>query len=397
MSDPFSITGVNALRKAAPRRTVPQAGDFCRTGKRGSSAGKENATALVLASTWRLSYRTLRCAARCFDRIYVLGTKEARPLSRSLSCQSFRELPFEEGFGSRSISLINRLCDELLVECIIPSDAATTRFLGESAAMLERKCYPVPDPETFDLLNDKSSFISLCQDLDIPTPSTEVFSDKQQLVDRLQAGDLQLPLMAKPLNLEGGRGVTVLRAGKALGTARRLTYRPIMAQQYIRGRDLCAFYLCRKGKTELEVLYRNGGHFIEFIEHPEIGRQCRKIIEAVNYDGVIGFDIRQSESNDLYFLECNPRVWYNMELVMLAGCNFVEVGLRPPTFGQQALEANLAGEVVVRSSGLLRKLPGPGLGSSARLAALSYLASDFPMMVSIALDKAVRVFFKETI
>jgi len=344
-----------------------------------------------------LAYRTVRCAARCFDRIYVLGSKEARPLSRSLSCQSFHLLPFEEGFGDRSVSLINRLCDDLVVDRVIPSDAATTRFLAEKAAMLERKCYPVPDAATFDLLNDKSSFITLCQDLDIPTPPTEVFSDKQLLLDRLQAGGLQLPLMAKPLNLEGGRGVTVLSVGKALRTARRLTYQPIMTQQYIGGLDLCAFYLCRNGNIELEVLYHNGGHFIAFIKHPEIGRQCRKIIEAVNYDGVIGFDIRQSASNNLFFLECNPLFWYNMELVMLAGYNFVEMGLRPPMRVQQALGANLAGQVVVRSSGLLRKSPAPRVGSSGRLATLSYLAGDFPMMVSIGLDKAVRTFFKETI
>jgi hypothetical protein len=354
------------------------------------SAEQKSATALILASGWRLQYRTLRCAARCFDRIYVLGTKEAYPLARSLSCESFHFLPFKEGFGSTSVPFINRLCDQLSIDWVIPSDAHTTRFLTENEAMLGPKSYPVPDTAAFDALGDKSTFISLCQKLDVPTPLTEVLSDKQQLLDRLQDGRLKLPLVIKPINMEGSHGVMVLRSGEALGAAGRLDYEPIMAQEYIDGRDLCAFYFCREGTIELEVLYHHGGHFIEFIEHQDISQQCRKIIEATNYNGVIGFDIRQCDAGDFYFLECNPRFWYNMELTMLAGLNFVEVGVKDPKRGEQQLSTSLAGKIIIRPSGLLRKSPAPRVDIPIRLPVLAYLAHDLPMMVSIGLSKALR-------
>src|SRR6476620_2529165 len=59
-------------------------------------------------------------------------------------------------------------------------------------------------------------------------------------------------------------------------------------------------------------------------------RKFRKIIQATNYSGVIGFDLRQRDDGRFVFLECNPRFWYNMELTMLAGANFVRSS-RPPT------------------------------------------------------------------
>ena len=258
--------------------------------------------------------------------------------------------------------------------------------------MLGPKSYPVPDTATFDLLNDKSTFISLCQKLEILTPQTEVLADEQQLLSRIQDGHLKLPLVAKPIDREGSQGVMVLHSGEALGVAGWLGYEPIMAQEYIRGRDLCAFYLCREGRIEVEALYHHGGHFIEFIEHQDISQQCRKIIQATNYSGVLGFDIRQCDADHFYFLECNPRFWYNMELAMLAGSNFVEVGVGVPERAAQPLGPSLAGKVMIRLSGLLRKSPAPRVGIAARMAVLAYLADDLPMMASIGLDKALRTF-----
>src|SRR5260370_30686343 len=190
----------------------------------------------------------------------------------------------------------------------------------------------------------------------------------------------------------GSQGVMVLRYGEALEVASRIGYAPIKTQEYIGGRDLCSFYLCREGRIELEVLYHHGGHFIEFIEHQDISQQCRKIIEATKYNGVIGFDILQRDVSDFYFLECNPRFWYNMELTMLAGFNFVEVGVKVPKLGEQPLNTSLAGKVIASPSGLLRKLPAPRTGIPTRLAMLAYLVDDLPLMVSFGLNKALRTF-----
>jgi predicted ATP-grasp superfamily ATP-dependent carboligase len=351
------------------------------------------ATALILASEWRLAYKAMRCAAHCFERVYVLGTSGARPLARSLFCRSFYHLPFEEGFGPSAVAYINDLCDRLLVDVVMPSHTATTRFLSEHGAELLHKCYPLPDKATFDLLNDKRTFVALCRSLGVPTPRTQVLSDSQQLIDRIRGGELELPLVVKPTDMDGSRGVVIVRSVNALDP-KQLRYSPLLVQDYIDGRDLCAFYLCRDGSVEYEVVYRHGGHFLEFIEHQGIGRHCRKIIEAMHYSGVIGFDIRQRRDGDFYFLECNPRFWYNMELVMLAGCNFVEHGVKGARM-HVSLDRGLVGTVMVRLAGLLRTSRGRRGGLASRLAVLGHLSKDLPMLAPIGLNKIWRMVFKE--
>ena len=345
---------------------------------------------LILATGWCLAYRTLRCAAACFDRVYVLGTKEARPLALSLCCQAFHQLPFGDGFGAASISFISRLCEELRIDWVVPSDGPTTRFLTGAATMLGRKSYPVPATAIFDQLNDKSTFIALCQKLGLATPRTEVLPGPDQVRERFRDGDLTLPLVLKPINREGGDGVVVLRSGDALKRLDGLQYAPVLVQEYVEGRDVCAFYLCHEGQVKREAVYYHGGYFIEFIEDRCIGDQCRKIIEATNYRGVIGFDFRQRDDGSFVFLECNPRFWYNMELTMLAGANFVRAGVEDPSLDEQPFNVSLAGKVVIRPTGLLKKLPTRGSRQQIRLAVLTYLAADFPLAVSIGVKNAVR-------
>ena len=50
-------------------------------------------------------------------------------------------------------------------------------------------------------------------------------------------------------------------------------------------------------------------------------------------------------SSDFYFLECNPRFWYNMELTMFAGLNFVEAGVKVPKLAEQPLNVRFAGKI----------------------------------------------------
>jgi biotin carboxylase len=347
--------------------------------------GKQSA--LILASGWRLAYRALRCTAASFDRVYVLGTKEARLLAVSLYCHSFYQLPFEEGFSAASTSFITRLCEELRIDWVIPSDGPTTRFLTGAAAALTPKSYPVPDTATFDQLNDKSAFTALCQKLSLATPRTEVLPGLYQVRERFRDGRLALPLVLKPVNREGGDGVVVLYSEDSLKRV-DLQYAPVLVQEYIDGRDVCAFYLCKEGRVKRQVVYYHGGHFIKFIEDQRIGDQCLKIIEATKYNGVIGFDFRQRNDGSFVFLECNPRFWYNMELTMLAGANFVKAGVESPDY--QTFNASLVGKVVIRPRSLFRKVSTPGSRQQIRLAVLSYVAADFPLAVSIGISNAVR-------
>jgi predicted ATP-grasp superfamily ATP-dependent carboligase len=328
---------------------------------------------LILATEWRLAYRTLRCAAACFDRVYVVGTSGARPLAFSFCCRSFYRLPLGKTFSAVSVSFIKHLSEKLRIDWIVPSDAATTRFLTVAAAMLGPKTYPVPGTATFDQLNDKSTFVALCQKLGLPTPRTELLPTPDVARERIKEGHLALPVVLKPTTGQGGDGVLILRPDVAPSGVDRLEYAPVMVQEYVEGWDVSAFYFCQEGQVKREVVYYHGRYFLEIIEDKSIAAQCRKIIEAIRYSGVIGFDFRQRDDGSFVFLECNPRFWYNMELAMLAGANFVRAGVDAPSLEEHPSKS-LAGKVAIRPMGLLKKLRIPRSRQRIRLAVLAYLA-----------------------
>lgn len=347
------------------------------------STKRIGAAALILAcSGWRLQYRTLRCAARCFDRIYVLGAPPARPLSRSVACKIFHLMP--SAFGADGVHLVNEICVLHKIDHILPSDAETTRFVAEFRGRFTAKCYPVPGAVTFDLLNNKHAFAGLCQRLGVPTPKNRLVSGRRELQKILADGTLTPPVVVKPLDMWGGYGVQVLGADNAARAVASIDYEPILVQQYIDGTDYCAFYVCRHGRVQAEAIYRFGT--TEYLRHDRIHNECLKIIRHLHYDGVIGFDVRDN-GKALFFLECNPRFWYNMDLVMLAGMNAVEIGFSQP----EDKTARVPARAKMKPPSVRRRTkPATRLASSARPALLSYYLSDLPMAISVIANKISR-------
>jgi predicted ATP-grasp superfamily ATP-dependent carboligase len=293
-------------------------------------------------------------------------------------------------FGASSASIINDLCERFGVSWILPSDADTTRFLAEYRHELIAASYPVPDKDTFDTLNNKHAFASLCQKLGVPVPRSRLLSSVDDLILHLRDESLKPPLVIKPLDMWGGHGVKLFKKGDPLSALEAIDYQPVLAQQYIDGEDLCAFYFCRNGHAKNEVIYRPALRSIEYLEDDAVRRECRKIIKATQFDGVIGFDIRKSSSGNLYFLECNPRLWYNMELVMLAGLNFVKFGIVNAD-ADLAFNAPLAGKRTIRPAGLLSASPSWFASIADRSAVLRYLAADARVTLLIGWHKILRI------
>lgn len=292
----------------------------------GSASGGEK-KCLILASGSRLQYRTLRCAAEYFSSAYVLGTDEARPLNRSRACRAFFPAPVsKENFQDLPPDLVNRICADRQIGYILPSDSATTRYLTTNRNRLGAQCYPVPSTEVFDVLDNKFLFSELCRELELPYPRSHFAVDEAALVAMAESGRIRSPSVAKPLSMAGSFGVTKLVWNSPAELPGQVSYSPILVQDYISGTDVSAFFLCRGGADIACVLYRRDQEKTEFLDMPPILEACRRINRHFSYDGVLGFDIRIGPDGSFYFLECNPRFWYNMHITQMAGLNFVALG-----------------------------------------------------------------------
>jgi hypothetical protein len=330
---------------------------------------------LILATGSSLQYRTLRCAAAYFDEAYVLGTAEARPLSLSFACKGFYETPVgKDHIHDLSIPLINEICSEMRIGHILPSDGATTRYLTVSKSYLDPVCYPVPDTQTFNTLDNKLLFTELCESLDLPCPATHFAENESALLEMASRGDITSPSVAKPLNMFGSFGVTKLVWRSPNDLVGRVTYNPILIQNYIDGIDVSAFFLCKQGTEIASVLYRKNHRQLQFLEMPEIMNACRRINEHFRYDGVLGFDIRISPDGSFYFLECNPRFWYNMHVAHIAGLNFVALGFESRS--SAAYPVSIKGVSVMNPKSLLRKIATPWKLDELDRQALGYFRRD---------------------
>jgi hypothetical protein len=118
--------------------------------------------------------------------------------------------------------------------------------------------------------------------------------------------------------LNGRNGVEQLK---------RIHYRPILVQEFIAGRDICASIYCRSGRITAFVAYENRKRVHSAYWSETIFGDVERIAAHANLDGVCNFDMIAGDDGNTYFLECNPRFFFSMNLSMLAGINFVGLGL----------------------------------------------------------------------
>ncbi|MBC9179769.1 ATP-grasp domain-containing protein [Pseudoroseomonas ludipueritiae] len=348
---------------------------------------------LILASGSRLQYRALRCAADHFSAAYVLGTIEAKPLSSSHACRDFLEAPVgKENFQDLSPDFINRICAERQIGYILPSDSATTRYLTTVRNRLHARCYPVPPTEVFDILDNKFLFSKLCGELELPYPRSHFAEDGAVLMALAAHGRIRSPSVAKPLSMAGSFGVTKLVWDSPADLRGRVDYSPILVQDYIDGTDISAFFLCQGGRDLAWVIYRRDKEKTEFLDMPPILDACRKINRHLEYDGVLGFDIRISPDGSFYFLECNPRFWYNMHIAQMAGLNFVALGFESGEPDGAAL--NIRDVSVTNLRAVLRKAATHWVLDRLDRKVLRYFSSDLVSnlwMLQQRLSKAGRM------
>ncbi|KRE05848.1 hypothetical protein ASE63_05880 [Bosea sp. Root381] len=342
--------------------------------------------ALILANGFRLQYRALRCAAPLFDAVHVYGTADAKSLSQSAFCRRFHaRRSTDEPFATPAdVEAIGRILSEEGIDYILPSDADTTRFLAEHRGSLPATCYPVPTPEAFDSLNDKSRFARFCARLDLPHPTTMLCQDIGEIRAALKAAGPGRDFVVKPIGLWGSLGVARISHATAEPLLKSLGYAPILLQDYIPGTEFTTIALARGGDLEKVVHCRREEQDIGFFDQAEATSLAAKIAASLGYDGVMVFDIRVDPAGRLHLIECNPCFWYRMEMAMLAGANFVEFGFWPERSRSRGLFPVHPGRLSGAAAVLQRALQPWKLTASDRASMRFILSDPVPAAITLA-------------
>ncbi len=158
----------------------------------------------------------------------------------------YADVAIKEDFSDES--KLRRIIDEHTVDYIVPGSGDLPYILASKISHLY-KIGNLDDPETAYVIHTKDKFKTFCLEHDIPTPkgvlcSIKDFSEK--------AKDLEFPLIVKPVNLSGGKGISVVRSEEELKQAIRhasvLSGRDIVVvEEFLKGRIL-AFSTIIKSK-----------------------------------------------------------------------------------------------------------------------------------------------------
>lgn len=284
---------------------------------------------LLVATRFELPYRALRCAQASGAEVYVLGNSSASPLRFSRYCKRFflskyRIHAEEDPVLAREICRIAR---ELAIDMIIPGDDISMRALIASGDSLLTPCFPHTTLNNFDLLNNKWKFATLCAEISLPHPSTRLLSDGSDLLREVRSCSPEHALIAKPLSLSGGEGIVLFDGIATEERVRSIWYRPVLLQQFIHGQDICATVYAHKGSVRKFICYSYCRKTYVAFHDQRIYADLERLITHLDLDGVYNFDIRITPDGSLYYLECNPRFFHNMNLSLVGGVNFVRLGL----------------------------------------------------------------------
>jgi predicted ATP-grasp superfamily ATP-dependent carboligase len=352
---------------AAPPVHAPDRGEAAGLARAGRGAAPPNV--LLICGLFGLPYRAMRCAQAAGARVHVLGNHGARGFKYSRYCESFSRLdrPLDGTFDAALADLINACTDRLRIDIVMAGDQPSARSLAGLKKLLRARCYPMPDLATFDLLNDKFEFYRLCSRLGILSPPTSLFDDAGAVAQAIEAKHLSTPLIAKPLSLDAARGVVRLDSATWKTALAAVRYEPVLVQAFIEGVDIGASAYCDRGEIRAFILHRLADATYTAFTDQGVLNAIQKIVADTLYSGVCNFDMRLAPDGKIYFLECNPRFFYKMDMSLIAGVNFVAHGLYPD------MERNfVSGPAVRLHKAMLAKLATPWRLTRRDFAMLAY-------------------------
>lgn len=138
--------------------------------------------------------------------------------------------------------------------------ALTAAVVGQNARAGQHD-----DPGTSKRIHHKDAFRTVCADLRIPSPKARILETAHSATESIE--DLELPVIVKPIDLTGGKGVSICRSmdemSTAVETARQASrIGRIVVEQFIDGPLRSALYLWSSNKLTLlvdadEYSYRN--------------------------------------------------------------------------------------------------------------------------------------------
>lgn len=286
--------------------------------------GKTKTRILVVSQAG--PFCVLRALHNLHYEIYVLGTG-AKLIALSRLCKKY--FHFDLKSNKDLVETVQRICAKYKIEIIFPIEVPLVITLNKNHHRIHTKVFPSADHHILAMLNNKWRFFQTLRKLQFSTPKTILVKS----LNDLQSVSFKKPYIIKPLEESGGRGVCKITNQNDLeqysNTYIQSHQFPYVMQEFIEGHDVSVGMLAKEGNVLAWEVHRwVGSAQVDFLDHKAARILVERFVRTIKYTGLINFDMRIDTKNNIYFLECNPRVWASLHMAMLAGVNFIQIALQ---------------------------------------------------------------------
>jgi len=190
-----------------------------------------------------------------------------------------------------------------------------------------------PSIKSIQLVSPKNHLAALTEEAKLDAPKTWRPETPEQL--RALAPKLSFPVIVKPIDGAGGRGVSCVDTiAEAEAAAVELGYeRPPLVQECIDGEDYCVAVLARAGELKAIMAYRNvttfpreagAGAVRETVDAEPFRATVEKLLAVTSWDGVAQIDFRWDGSAESkpQLIEVNARFWAGIFHSVESGVDF---------------------------------------------------------------------------
>lgn len=193
----------------------------------------------------------------------------------------------------------------------------------------------VPPYKAIEQIHPKDIFALTCEKLGLHIPKTYQPQDCKALENL--GNELKFPLLIKPVDDVGGRGICKAANFEELGhfyneSSADYDHSPII-QEMVDGEDYCLSILCNKGEIVAHMAYKNlyqyprncgAGVMRETVNDDPFLQPAQRLMRHLKWHGVAQFDFRWdgTATNPPYLIEVNARFWAGLFHSVESGVDF---------------------------------------------------------------------------
>lgn len=225
-------------------------------------------------------------------------------------------------------------------DLVVPLGDHTATFLSQHKEDLKQYAkIAVNDWDVFQYAIDKSKTMHICMKEGVPSPKT-LEGDNQ--LEKIKKGALSFPLVVKPKTAVGSIGFNIFKDFESLEVYLR-NYNnengELIIQEYIeQGKQpqyRADLFRDRDGKFKAAIVGKvtrwypldgGSGIFVYTIHDDEIVNNCKKLLDAINWNGYANIDLVWDIANNCAkILEINGRTGATIKQDFLSGINISQL------------------------------------------------------------------------